>query len=194
MRWATTFASMWRTERHDASCTQALMRISRPSCRMFALGCMTLSFQFPRIAVSSTLPFHLCAPIFVARLSSSAVVRLTSASRWARLVTTLAHWTFPPHRRSLSGLSTTSAIVSLLLIANLRDYRSGTTWPVMLRPRCHREWSVPVGGGSRSAPEEHKLVTDAYDHLEVSRIAEVTLDECQRLDGCLPRRLATENG
>ena len=45
---------------------------------------------------------------------------------------------------------------------------------------------------ARVASEERKLVTDAYDHLEVSRIAEVTLDECHRLDRCLPRRLAAE--
>ena len=65
---------------------------------------------------------------------------------------------------------------------------------ILLRARCHRAWSVPVEGGPRVAPEEHKLVTEAYDHLEVSRIAEVTLDECHRLDRCLPRQLATENG
>ena len=64
----------------------------------------------------------------------------------------------------------------------------------LLRPPCHREWSVPFESGPRVAPEERKLVTDAYDHLEVSRIAEVTLDECHRLDRCLPRRLAAEDG
>src|ERR1700756_1158083 len=65
---------------------------------------------------------------------------------------------------------------------------------ILLRPRRHRHRSVPAKGGPRVAPEEHKLIADAYDYLEISRIAEVTLDECQRLDRSLPRRIAAEDG